>query len=50
MNAAILVSHHNVAFFMNTMRQARDAITGGRFQQFHRDFLDKLTHNDAAGV
>ena len=50
MNAAILVSHHNVAFFMNTMRQARDAITGGRFQQFHRNFIDKLTHNDAAGV
>jgi len=50
MNAAILVSHHNVAFFMNTMRQARQAIKDGRFQQFHRDFIDKLTHNQPASV
>lgn len=50
MNAAILVSHHNVAFFMNTMRQARHAIIRGRFQQFHRDFLDKLTNNDPVAV
>ena len=27
MNASILISHHNVAFFMDTMRQAGQAIT-----------------------
>ena len=50
MNAAILVSHHNVSFFMNTMRQAREAITEGRFRQFRRDFLDKLADNDPTAV
>ena len=50
MNAAILVSHHNVAFFMNTMRQARLAITERRFQEFHREFIDKLAHNDTPAV
>lgn len=41
MNAAIMLSHHNVAFFLNTMRNARAAIIGGTFQSFRRDFLNK---------
>ncbi|MBV9215652.1 MAG: tRNA-guanine transglycosylase, partial [Acidobacteria bacterium] len=42
MNAAILISHHNVAFFAATMRAARQAILEGRFASFHSDFLAAL--------
>ena len=34
MNAAIMVSHHNAAFFMETMRTSGEAIVSGRFQPF----------------
>ena len=47
MNASIMISHHNVAFFMNTMRQIREAIRDGTFQAFRREFLGKLKTNDA---
>ena len=47
MNAAIMISHHNVAFFMQTMRKAREAINAGTFLTFRREFLDKLKANDA---
>ncbi len=50
MTAAILISHHNVAFFINTMRQAREAIGQGTYIRFRRTFLDKLNENDPAGV
>ena len=50
MNAAILISHHNVAFFMETMRRARQAIVDGNFAGFRSAFLDKLGENAAAGV
>lgn len=42
MTAATMISHHNVAFFLNTMRAARTAIIEGRFTQFRADFLDKI--------
>lgn len=45
MTASIMISHHNVAFFLNTMRQAREAITMGRFAEFRRVFLDKMSNN-----
>jgi len=50
MNAAIMVSHHNVAFFMQTMRTTREAIVDGRFQPFKAAFLAKLRENEAGGV
>jgi queuine tRNA-ribosyltransferase len=50
MNAAILISHHNVAFFMDTMRRARRAIVDGRFAEFRSGFIDKLSENDPADV
>ena len=50
MNAAILISHHNVAFFMETMRRAREAIKLGSFGQFRKEFIDKLSENDPADV
>jgi len=43
MNAAILISHHNVAFFMETMEKAREAIKTGTFEAFRREFLGKLS-------
>jgi queuine tRNA-ribosyltransferase len=50
MNASILLSHHNVAFFMDTMRRARAAVIAGEFAAFHKQFLDKLNENDASRV
>ena len=47
MNAAILISHHNVAFFLNTMRSVRTAIKDGEFQDFRRKFLEGLKANGA---
>ena len=42
MNAPILISHHNLYFFINTMRQAREAIASGTFSSFRKDFLTAL--------
>ncbi|MEP6789602.1 MAG: tRNA guanosine(34) transglycosylase Tgt [Acidobacteriota bacterium] len=50
MNASIMISHHNVAFFLDTMRRARQAIGSSTFQTFRKDFLEKLKENDAGGV
>ncbi len=50
MTAAILISHHNVAFFMDTMRQAREAINVGEFKRFRKAFLDKLSENESESV
>ncbi len=48
MNASILISHHNVAFFMETMRQVREAIKLGRFREFRSRFIGNLSENDGA--
>jgi queuine tRNA-ribosyltransferase len=45
MIAATLISHHNLAFFMNTMKNVRDAIKVGKFGEYRRDFLSKLSNN-----
>jgi queuine tRNA-ribosyltransferase len=50
MTAAILLSHHNIAFFMNTMASAREAIIASNFQLFRKDFLAKLKETDANDV
>lgn len=42
MTASILLSHHNIAFFISTMCAAREAITKSNFRQFRTDFLEKL--------
>lgn len=47
MTAAILISHHNVAFFLETMKVCREAIKSNSFQAFRREFLAKLHQNDA---
>ncbi len=50
MTASIMISHHNVAFFLETMRKAREAIKLGAFQTFRSEFLYKLSNNDAGAV
>ncbi|MBK8467430.1 MAG: tRNA guanosine(34) transglycosylase Tgt [Chloracidobacterium sp.] len=49
MNASIMISHHNVSFFMETMRQVREAIKVGEFKEFKTKFIDKLSENDGSG-
>lgn len=50
MNAAIMISHHNVAFFLETMRRVRESIISGSFQAFKTDFLGLLGENDSLAV
>lgn len=50
MMAAILISHHNVYFFLDTMRRARESIRSGSFQAFRKAFLSKLGENEADAV
>jgi queuine tRNA-ribosyltransferase len=42
MLAAVLLSHHNVAFFLDTMRRVRQAIRSGEFVRFRREFLEGI--------
>jgi queuine tRNA-ribosyltransferase len=46
MLAAILISHHNLAFFLDTMRQVRQSIRLGMFGQFRRDFIAKIREGE----
>ncbi len=46
MNAPILISHHNLAFFLETMKKARVAIKAGEFDRFRREFLTQLAENE----
>ena len=41
MLAGILLTHHNLAFFLDTMRRVRQAIRSGDFMRFKREFLEK---------
>ena len=42
MLGSILLTHHNLAFFLDTMRRVRQSIRSGKFTQFRREFTDKL--------
>ena len=46
MTAATMISHHNVSFFINTLRRARQAIIDQRFAAFRDDFLDGLAESE----
>ena len=43
MLASILLSHHNLAFFLDTMRHVRQAIRSGQFAKFRREFTEQLS-------
>jgi queuine tRNA-ribosyltransferase len=42
MLASILLTHHNLAFFLDTMRRVRQSIRSGVFTQFRQGFLEQL--------
>ena len=46
MLAAMLISHHNLAFFLDTMKKVRQAIKLGNFNQFRKDFLNKIREGE----
>ena len=50
MSAATLISHHNLAFFLDTMRRVRQSITSGTFSNFRKEFLSKLQENQETSV
>ena len=41
MLAAILLTHHNLAFFLDTMRRVRQAIRSGDFSKFRQEFVER---------
>jgi len=42
MLASILLTHHNLAFFLDTMRRVRQAIRSGQFAKFRQEFTEQL--------
>ncbi len=42
MLAGILLTHHNLAFFLDTMRRVRQSIRSGDFPKFRREFVEGL--------
>ncbi len=42
MLASVLLTHHNLAFFLDTMRRVRQSIRSGEFTRFRREFLEGL--------
>jgi queuine tRNA-ribosyltransferase len=45
MLASILLTHHNLAFFLDTMRAVRQSIRSGDFPKFRREFTERLNAN-----
>jgi queuine tRNA-ribosyltransferase len=43
MLAATLISHHNLAFYLDLMRRVREEIKAGTFENFRSDFLGRLS-------
>jgi queuine tRNA-ribosyltransferase len=43
MLAATLISHHNVAFYLNLMKNIREAIRAEKFSRFRDETLEKLS-------
>jgi queuine tRNA-ribosyltransferase len=44
--ASVLLTHHNLAFFLDTMRRVRQSIRSGNFKKFQREFTEGLdTHS-----
>jgi len=42
MLASILLTHHNLAFFLDTMKRVRQSIRSGQFAKFRREFTEQL--------
>ena len=50
MLASILLTHHNLAFFLDTMRRVRQSIRSGDFTKFRREFTEELNANGPANA
>ena len=50
MTAATMLSHHNVAYYLNLMKRTRQAIANGKFESFRKATLLNLTENEAVDV
>lgn len=40
--ASVLLTHHNLGFFLDTMRRVRQSIRSGNFTKFQREFTERL--------
>lgn len=47
MLAAVLISHHNLAFFLDTMKKVRQSIKLGEFNQFRHKFINNIKEGEA---
>lgn len=47
MLAGILLTHHNLAFFLDTMRRVRQSIRSGKFTQFRQEFTEMVSSGAA---
>lgn len=45
MLASMLLSHHNLAFFLDSMRGVRQSIRSGDFPKYRREFIERLGAN-----
>lgn len=45
MLAGILITHHNLAFFLDTLRHVRQSIRSGDFPKFRQEFTERLSAN-----
>lgn len=45
MLASMLLTHHNLAFFLDTMRGVRQSIRSGDFPKYRREFTERLGAN-----
>jgi queuine tRNA-ribosyltransferase len=45
MLAGILITHHNLAFFLDTLRLVRQSIRSGEFPKFRQEFIEGLSAN-----
>lgn len=43
MLASVLLTHHNLAFFLDTMKRVRQAIRSGDFARFQQAFLEQIS-------
>lgn len=46
MLAGVLLTHHNLAFFLDTMRGVRQSIRSGEFPKFRQAFTEKLNEGE----
>ena len=46
MLAGVLLTHHNLAFFLDTMRRVRQSIRSGEFPKFRQAFTEKLNEGE----